>query len=76
MTGLKVVFDRERFVLGWSKFDCEYTQVTYTHAEETFIVTSWVFTAILRIVGYRDVEMEDVGSADPAPATASGPAMA
>uniref|UniRef100_A0ACD5VGR6 Uncharacterized protein n=1 Tax=Avena sativa TaxID=4498 RepID=A0ACD5VGR6_AVESA len=22
MTGLKVVFDRKRFVLGWSKFDC------------------------------------------------------
>jgi hypothetical protein len=23
MTGLKVVFDRRRSVLGWEKFDCE-----------------------------------------------------
>jgi hypothetical protein len=23
MTGLKVVFDRERSVLGWEKFDCK-----------------------------------------------------
>jgi hypothetical protein len=23
MTGLKVVFDRERSVLGWQKFDCK-----------------------------------------------------
>jgi hypothetical protein len=49
MTGLKVIFDRERFVLGWSKFDCEYIYthfMSYTHAEETSIVTSWVITAI------------------------------
>jgi hypothetical protein len=24
MTGLKVVFDRERSVLGWQKFDCKF----------------------------------------------------
>lgn len=24
MTGLKVVFDRERSVLGWHEFDCKF----------------------------------------------------
>jgi len=27
MTGLKVVFDREKSVLGWEKFDCEITHL-------------------------------------------------
>jgi hypothetical protein len=27
MSGLKVVFDRERLVLGWKTFDCEYFHI-------------------------------------------------
>jgi hypothetical protein len=37
MTGLKVVFDRERFVLGWSKFDCEYIHACRTNIHHDFL---------------------------------------
>jgi hypothetical protein len=31
MTGLKVVFNRERSVLGWEKFDCKKIQTLTQH---------------------------------------------
>lgn len=36
MTGLKVVFDRERSVLGWQKFDCKKHHLTL-HASQCLI---------------------------------------
>ncbi|XVF18079.1 hypothetical protein REPUB_Repub10bG0180600 [Reevesia pubescens] len=35
MTGYRVVFDRERFVLGWKKFDCNDIEETNTSAVES-----------------------------------------
>lgn len=31
MTGYHVVFDREKFVLGWKKFDCRCYSHLYMH---------------------------------------------
>ncbi|MBA0706960.1 hypothetical protein Golax_019042 [Gossypium laxum] len=40
MTGYRVVFDRERFVLGWKKFDCYDIEETNTSEEERHPVSA------------------------------------
>ncbi|MFQ6623401.1 hypothetical protein Gotur_004354 [Gossypium turneri] len=40
MTGYRVVFDRERFVLGWKKFDCYDIEETNTSEEEQHPVSA------------------------------------
>ncbi|MBA0770009.1 hypothetical protein Gotri_018691 [Gossypium trilobum] len=38
MTGYRVVFDRERFVLGWKKYDCYDVEETNTSEVESYAV--------------------------------------
>ncbi|KAK9038124.1 hypothetical protein V6N11_023013 [Hibiscus sabdariffa] len=40
MTGYRVVFDRERFVLGWKKFDCYDIEETNSAEEESHPVSA------------------------------------
>ncbi|MBA0590343.1 hypothetical protein Gorai_019055 [Gossypium raimondii] len=40
MTGYRVVFDRERFVLGWKKYDCYDVEETNTSEVESYAVST------------------------------------
>ncbi|KAL1143877.1 hypothetical protein V6Z11_A11G190700 [Gossypium hirsutum] len=40
MTGYRVIFDRERFVLGWTKYDCYDVEETNTSEVESYAVST------------------------------------
>lgn len=56
MSGLKVVFDRERLVLGWKTFNCEYFHILWTGSfgyNPSLIQNNALTLSLLSLSGYN-----------------------
>ena len=72
MTGLKVVFDRERSVLGWQEFNCKIDHAPLV-ASPDWIMKSTVLSGILTRrppAGYKNARVADGPGGSPSPAPA------
>lgn len=75
MTGYHVVFDRERFVLGWKKFNCK-TMLLFTHAFSHYALVCQLLLPTKSICFLTGYDIEETNTSEEERPVSAPPAVA